>query len=97
MGLSSLFIFGCAGSSLLRGGFSLVAAIRGYSGCPVQSSHCGAFILEHGLGSGNAIGLAAPQHVESSPVRDQTHVPRSGKWILNHWTTKEVLEFFFKW
>ena len=27
----------------------------------------------------------------SSPNRDWTHNPWSGKWSLNHWTTKEVL------
>ena len=26
----------------------------------------------------------------SSQARDQTQVPCSGKWILNHWTTREV-------
>ena len=25
----------------------------------------------------------------SFPTRDQTHVPYIGKWILNHWTTRE--------
>ena len=29
----------------------------------------------------------------SSPPRDRTCVPCIGRWILNHWTTKEVLEF----
>jgi len=33
-------VFDCAGSSLLRAGFSLVAAGRGYSS-GVQGSHCG--------------------------------------------------------
>ena len=37
------------------------------------------------------MGLAAPQHVGSiSLARDQTHVPRIARWILNHWTTREV-------
>ena len=26
----------------------------------------------------------------SSLTRNQTHVPYIGRWILNHWTTKEV-------
>ena len=26
----------------------------------------------------------------SSPTRDRTHVPCFGRWILNHWTTREV-------
>ena len=35
--------------------------------------------------------LIAPQHVESSQIRDHIHVPGIGRWILIHWTTKEVL------
>ena len=26
----------------------------------------------------------------SPPTRDWTHVPCTGRWILNHWTTREV-------
>ena len=26
----------------------------------------------------------------SSPTRDRTHVPCIDRWILNHWTTREV-------
>jgi len=29
--------------------------------------------------------------VASSQTRDRTHVPCIGWWILNHWTTREVL------
>ena len=36
-------------------------------------------------------GLVAPQHVETSQTRDQTHVPCIGRWILNHWSTREAL------
>ena len=28
--------------------------------------------------------------MESSWTRDQTQVPCIGRWILNHWTTREV-------
>ena len=44
------------------------------------------------------MGLAALWHVGSSWIRDQTHVPRTGRQILNHQTTKEVLfsSFFMK-
>ena len=38
-----------------------------------------------------AMGLAALQHVESSPTRDQTGVPCIGRWIITHCTTREVL------
>ena len=27
--------------------------------------------------------------------RDQTRAPCIGKWIVNHWTTKEILEWYF--
>ena len=37
------------------------------------------------------MGLVATRHVESSKIRDRTHVPCIGRWILNHWTAREVL------
>ena len=37
------------------------------------------------------MGLAAPQHVGSSRTRDQTCDPCTGRRILSHWATKEVL------
>ena len=37
------------------------------------------------------MGLAAPQHMGSSRTRDQTCDPGTGRRILNHWATKEVL------
>ena len=36
------------------------------------------------------MGLVALQHAESSQTGDQTRVPRIARWILNHWTTREV-------
>ena len=39
-------------------------------------------------------GFVAPWHVGSSQTRDRTHVPCLGRWILNHWTTREVLHIF---
>ena len=47
-------------------------------------------------GSGLAVSVAVahslscPRHGESSQSRDPTHVPCTGGWILNHWTTREV-------
>ena len=35
-------------------------------------------------------GLDVPHHVESSRTRDRTCVPCIGRWILYHWTTREV-------
>lgn len=37
------------------------------------------------------IGLAALPHVRSSQARDRTHVPCSGRCILNHWATRNAL------
>ena len=36
-------------------------------------------------------GLSCPQHVGSSWIRDWTCVAFIGRWILNHWTMKELL------
>ena len=36
------------------------------------------------------MGLVTPRRMESSQIRDQTQVPCVGRWILNHWTTREV-------
>ena len=41
-------------------------------------------------------GLAALRHVGSSWTRDQIGVPCTGRWILNHWTTREVPSLLFK-
>ena len=41
-------------------------------------------------------GLVAPQHVESSWARDQTHVPRLGRQTPIYCTTREVLWKSFK-
>ena len=40
-------------------------------------------------------GLVAPQHVGSSQTREQTSVPCIGRWILNHWTSREALPKMF--
>ena len=80
--------------------------------CTMQASHfggfscCGAWAPKHRLSScvtqlsvslSYTTGLFAPQHVESSWTRYQTHVPCFGRQILNHWTTREVLIFFLLW
>ena len=36
------------------------------------------------------MGSVALQHVGSSQTRNQTHVPCTGRQILNHWTTRKV-------
>ena len=32
----------------------------------------------------------------SSPTRDQTCIPFIGRWVLTHWATRKVPEWFFK-
>ena len=93
-----LFIFGCAGCSLLHG-LSLVAVSRSHSRCNVQASHCGGFCScsswaqELWLLGSRALaqklwctGLVT----ESSWTRDQIYVPCIGEWIPYHWTTRGV-------
>ena len=52
-------------------------------------------VLEHGLSSCGP-HLVAPRYVESSRARDQTCVPCIGRYILNHWTAREVPESYYK-
>ena len=40
-------------------------------------------------------GIVAPNRVGPSSARDRTRVPCIASWILKHWTTKEVLDFYF--
>ena len=39
--------------------------------------------------------LVDPWHVESVQIKDKTHVPCTGSWILNQWTAREVLYIFY--
>lgn len=78
----------CASSSLLYLGPSLVVASGGCSSCG-----CMSFLLRWLLLLWHT-GLVAPHHVESSETGDRTHVPCSGRRILNHSTIREVLYSF---
>ena len=55
--------------------------------------YLGSVVVEHGLQGAQAqlccMGMVVPCHVGSSWTRDRTHVPCTGRWILNHQTTKE--------
>ena len=69
------------------------------SSCGVQASHCGSFSCcrAQALGVWASVvvarmGLVASRHVESFLSRDQTHVHRIGRWVLNQWTTRQVLQ-----
>ena len=64
--------------------FSLVAARGGYF-----------LVAAYGLLVAATSLAVAPHHVESFWTRDRTYVPYIGRQTLNHWTTREVLEFYF--
>ena len=51
------------------------------------ASYCGGFSWSLGP---RHVGFVAAWRMESSRSRDQTHVPCTGRQILNHWTTREV-------
>ena len=75
-------------------GFSLVA-VHGLLIAVVAS-----LVAEHGLEGSWAsvvlvLGFSCPKACGILLDRDQTHVPCIGRWILNHWTTREVLVLFF--
>ena len=63
--------------------------------CHMQALHCGAragLVAMWGLSScAGLVGLVALRLWSLiSLVRDGTHVPCLGRWILNQWTTSEV-------
>ena len=64
--------------------FSLVAACGGHL-----------LVAAYGLLVAATSLAVAPQHVESFQIRDRTYVPDTGRQTLNHWTTREILEFYF--
>ena len=75
-------------------GFSLAVESGGYSLFGVLASS----VIECRLYGTQAQrlchrGLTALWHVESSWIRDPICVPCIGRWILNHWTTREALQF----
>ena len=59
----------------------------------MDSRYLGSVVVEHGLQGAQAqlwcMGVVVPCHVGSSWTRDRTHVPCTGRWILNHYTTRE--------
>ena len=57
--------------------------------CGTQAPVCaGSVVLAHGLSC--SLGMQDP----SSPGRDQTRGLCITRWILNHWTTRELQEAF---
>ena len=80
-------------------GLSLVAEGRGYSPVVVQGFSWWWLLLlqstgsrAHGLQWFCHMWLVAPQHVESSRTGNRTHVPCTGRLILIHCSTREVLK-----
>ena len=88
-----MFIFYCVGSLFCTLAFSswgkqgLLSSWNGFACCGARAQK-----LRH-------TSLAPPQRVESSQARDWTCVPCIDRWILNHWTTREVSTqyFWFLW
>ena len=58
-------------------------------------SYCRAWALGHKLQQLRCIGSVVPQHVQSPLARNWTHVPCTGRQILNHWTIRETLQIIF--
>ena len=93
-----LFIFGCAGSSLLCGLFSSCSEQELLSSCSVWASHCGVFSCCRAWALGG-VGFSScstwTQFLHSmwgSPgTRDRTSVPSIVRQILNHRTTSEII------
>ena len=106
-----LFIFGYTGCSLLHAALRQLLRVGATLCCSAWAPHWGGFscygaqALEHtgfnccGLWAHQLRleGLVALQHVESSQTRNRTCVPCTGRLILNHWITRNVLitVFFF--
>ena len=76
------FIFGCDGCSLLHVGFLQLWQ----AGAPLWLQCMGSTVMVHGFRCPQACGI----------FPDQGSKPCSciGRWILNHWTTREVLTYF---
>ena len=59
--------------------------------CWVLVVACRIFVAAHGL----ILWLPHGVWNLSSQTRDRTRVPSIGMWVLNHWTTREVLNSVF--
>ena len=73
----NIYLLGCIGSELGQAG-SFLAAHR------LQLYHAGSVVTGRGL-------TCLPCTWDHSPTRDGTNVPCIAWWILNLWTTREVL------
>ena len=85
------------------GGFSLrwLLLLQSTGSRRAGFSSCGTWAQQFWL-SGSRVqapqlwrtGLAAPRHVGSSRTGARTRVPCIGRWILNHYATREALAYF---
>ena len=68
---------------------------RGYSPAALHGPLIEVFslIAEHRLSSWG-LWLSCSRYVESSWTKDRTCIPSIGRWILNHQTIREVLNYF---
>ena len=97
-----LFIFGCVGSSFLCQGFLQLRQAGATLHRGARASHCrglsccGAQAPDAQAQQLWLTGLVAPRHVGSSQTRARTHVPCTGRQILNHCATREAPPSFLK-
>ena len=90
-------------SSLIGEGENRVKSMCLYTSFLPNCSHCPLWQQQCELKTGKVVHcwyficliIYFPQHVGSSQVRDQTHVPCIGWQILNHRTTREVQDKAF--
>ena len=76
----------CSGFSCCR---ARAPEHEGISSCSLWARMCAQWLWH--------MGSDAPQHVESSWIRDWIHVPCINRWIPNHRTTREVLVIHFNY
>ena len=95
--LFQVFVAGCRLSLAAAIGGCSLGVVQGFSRQELGAQalgrglrSCGTWAPEHRPEQFWCMGLVAPRHVESSWTRDQTHVSCISRWILNHWTTREV-------
>ena len=96
LNLFNLFIYGCIGSLLLHMGFLWsLCSFRGYSLLRWAGFSLRWLLLLRSTGS-RCAGLVVPWHVGSFRTKARSHVPCIGRWILNHWATREVPGYSFQ-
>ena len=93
---SSWAFSSCSEQGLLSSCGARASHCAGSSGCRAQALEYESF---HSCGTWAQqlwrAGTVALRHIGSSWTRDRTHVPCIDRWILNHWTAKNVPEMLF--